>query len=78
MMNACFRSTENHNFPVTSKFLLPENAIRRLFPHHKIKTTLEDGVRPGTGMKRKTDQRGDKERQERIKLCVKNQSEKRC
>lgn len=53
------------------KFLLPKNAIRRLLPHHKIKPTLEDGVRPGTGMRKKTDQRGDKKRQERIKLCVK-------
>lgn len=42
------------------KFPLPENAIRGLFPHHEIKTALEDGVRPGTGMKKKTDQRGDK------------------
>lgn len=58
------------------KFLLPKNAIRRLFPHHKIKPTLEDGVRPGTGMRKKTDQRGDKKRQERIKLCVKNQRER--
>lgn len=50
---------------------LPENAIRRLLPHHKIKPTLEDGVRPGTGMKKKRDQRADKKRQERIKLCIK-------
>lgn len=39
------------------KFPLPENAIRGLFSHHKIKTALEDGVRPGTGMKKRIDQR---------------------
>ena len=30
------------------ELLLPENAIRGLLSHHKIKTALEDGVRPGT------------------------------
>lgn len=53
------------------KFLSPENAIRGLFSHHKIKTTLEDGVRPGTGMKKRIDQKERQERQKRINLCVK-------
>lgn len=37
----------------------PENAVGGLFSHHKIKTALEDGVRPGTGMKKNTHQRGE-------------------
>lgn len=56
------------------KFSLPENAIRGLFSHHKIKTALEDGVRPGTGMKNRKEKRIDqrnRKKGERIKLCVK-------
>lgn len=52
------------------KFPLPENAIRGLFSHHKIKTTLEDSVRPGTGMKKRIDQRKrQKKRRENKIVC---------
>lgn len=51
------------------KFPLPENAIRRLFPHHKIKPTLEDGVRPGTGMKRKIREETKKKTGENKTVC---------
>ncbi len=49
------------------KFTLPENAIRRLFSHHKIKTALEDGIRPGTEMKKNRSVEETK-REEEIKL----------
>lgn len=71
MKSFCASSIVQHHAECFVWFPLPENAIRRLFSHHKIKTTLEDGVRPGTGMKKRTDQRQTPKRQERIKVCVK-------
>lgn len=60
-----------HHGEVFVKFALPENAIRGLFSHHKIKTTLKYGVRPGPGRVKRIDQRKRQKRGERIKLCVK-------
>lgn len=67
MQSFCASSIVQHPAECFVRLLLPENAIRRLFSHHKIKTALEDGVRPGTGRKKEYI-RG---RQDRIKVGVK-------
>lgn len=71
MQSFCASSIVQHHGECFVRFPLPENAIRRLFSHHKIKPTLEDGVRPGTGMKKRIDHRQRQKRQEKMKVCVK-------
>lgn len=57
--------------------LLPENAIRGLFSHHKIKTALEDGVRPGTSMKKENRSEGETKKTRENKTVLKSKQEKR-